>query len=398
MDADVVLIGASARALASSVIGAGLRPIAFDLFADWDLKRLAVAERIDRPDYPRRLGNLAPRFAGLPWIYAGGLENWPEVLDELADRGGPLIGNGGPVVRRVRDPGKLYASLNDAGYCAPECRPTPEGLPTDGSWLRKPVKGSGGFGIQRWHGVGDLPESSDSYYWQRWIDGPPHSAVFLGEPRPSGHVARLLGVCRQLIGTPSRAANTFQYTGNIGAVDVGQAASRELVDLGAHLARAFALKGLFGVDFVLVDQRPWVIEVNPRYTASIEVLERCRGLDAIRMHWEACGFRWPRTPGPPSASAQDSPRGGTMICKGILYANQRCMVRPGAPCYDAPEGRFADIPHPGTVHEAGAPILTLFVDGESADACLDRLEEAARRFRADSLRTLPRPDPCLERQ
>ena len=50
--------------------------------------------------------------------------------------------------------------------------------------------------------------------------------------------------------------------------------------LGTVLAQAFRLVGLFGVDGVLDAERFWPVEVNPRYTASVEVLEGATGLPA----------------------------------------------------------------------------------------------------------------------
>ena len=41
----------------------------------------------------------------------------------------------------------------------------------------------------------------------------------------------------------------------------------------SRLAAAFGLRGPFGVDFIWDGERAWVVEVNPRPTASLEVIE-----------------------------------------------------------------------------------------------------------------------------
>ena len=56
--------------------------------------------------------------------------------------------------------------------------------------------------------------------------------------------------------------------------------------LGNILAEQFELMGLFGVDFVLEGERVWSLEVNPRYTASVEIVERFTGVSAIAKHAE----------------------------------------------------------------------------------------------------------------
>ena len=47
--------------------------------------------------------------------------------------------------------------------------------------------------------------------------------------------------------------------------------------MGAALADVFDLCGLFGVDGVVRGNRFWPVEINPRYTASMEVLEYVPG-------------------------------------------------------------------------------------------------------------------------
>ena len=47
------------------------------------------------------------------------------------------------------------------------------------------------------------------------------------------------------------------------------------------LADRFELSGLFGVDFILDGDQVWTLEVNPRYTASVEIVERATGIHAI---------------------------------------------------------------------------------------------------------------------
>ena len=54
------------------------------------------------------------------------------------------------------------------------------------------------------------------------------------------------------------------------------------------MAEQFELLGLFGIDFMLDGEDVWTLEVNPRYTASVEVVERFTGLSAISLHAEAC--------------------------------------------------------------------------------------------------------------
>ena len=48
------------------------------------------------------------------------------------------------------------------------------------------------------------------------------------------------------------------------------------------VTRDFGLVGLNGIDFIARAGVPWPIEVNPRYSASMELLERRCGHVALR--------------------------------------------------------------------------------------------------------------------
>src|SRR5437879_3212295 len=101
MTGQVIIVGASVRAAAYSATRAGLEPYAIDLFADRDLTAICPAVSIERYPY-----DFLPQLAAAPrapWIYTGGLENYPSLVDKLAAIR-PLMGNSGCVLRAVRDP------------------------------------------------------------------------------------------------------------------------------------------------------------------------------------------------------------------------------------------------------------------------------------------------------
>src|SRR6478609_7195881 len=101
----LIVLGASARAAAFSIRRAGYQPYAIDLFADRDLAAICPAVKIQR--YPHDFFVSLAAAPQAPWIYTGGLENYPRLVDRLADVR-PLLGNPGGVLRSVRDP-RLFA-------------------------------------------------------------------------------------------------------------------------------------------------------------------------------------------------------------------------------------------------------------------------------------------------
>ena len=117
------------------------------------------------------------------------------------------------------------------------------------------------------------------------------SVVFVA----AGGRAVPLGVSRQLVGEAAFGAEGFQYCGNIlTATDGfrGLSCDEALVEAACALAQAvadeFGLVGVNGIDFVARDGIPYAIEVNPRWCASMELVERAYGLSVFAAHASAC--------------------------------------------------------------------------------------------------------------
>lgn len=374
--APVGVVGASARAAVMSLARAGYSAWAVDLFADRDLARLAPCARCPVDDFPDALPQLAEQFPLGPVLYTGGLENYPAVVRELARRR-PLWGNGPDVLERVRDPFWLSDCLHGKGFAYPRLVPRGEPCPPTGNWLLKKYQSSGGLGVR----VARAGEASGSAsYLQEVVSGPPMSAVFVAD-HPKNY---LLGVTEQLIGTAWLHANPFHYAGTIGPVELGSDLTSQLTLLGYRLMMAAGVSGLYGVDFISSDGAAWVVEVNPRYPASVEVLEAAGGFAALAsrervrpgvapvvgkaIYFALCPLVFPSA-GPWDADLQF---GGTGIPASAAGAQA------GMPPFDPWRlPTYADIPNPGEAVAAGSPVLTFFATGSTPAECRERLQSRA---------------------
>jgi predicted ATP-grasp superfamily ATP-dependent carboligase len=357
----LLIFGASARAAAFSALRAGFRPWCADLFADADLRAACPAVRLPGR-YPEAFAELVRAPVRGPWLYTGGLENHPDLVGRMAQLR-PLWGNGAEVLRRVRDPQVLAAAAREAGLPAPRlCRGRSS---HPGRWLVKPLAGSGGAGV-RFHD-GRRPPRGDVYL-QEFIEGLSVSAVFT-----SSSPGTLVGLTRQLVGEPFLNAPPFRYAGNVGPLPAGDQ-GEGLVRLGHALALA-GVRGVFGVDGVLNHAGFWPVEVNPRYTASVEVLEHATGWRAMHHHARQFTGAVPL----PGVVTQG------VVGKAVLYAPADGVFPaegPWAETLHAPPAAdelpaFADVPHPGEPLRRGRPVLTLLCRGGSADACLAELRRRA---------------------
>ncbi len=356
-----MIVGASCRAAAASATAAGWAVYAADLFDDLDLAAAAVATR-KAGRYPDGLVSAVASFPPAPWSYTGAVENHLHVLDSIAARR-PLAGNDAARVRHVRQPATLATTLRAAGLRAPETITAPDGVPTDGSFLRKPVASAGGRGIVVWTPL--VPPTREPCIWQRRTAGEPLSAV-LALSADSG---RVLGVTRQLVGAAWCRAPAFAFCGAIlmPRAAVPTKVHTQFNAVATTLAARCELRGIVGIDTILEsDGMLTVLEVNPRPTASAELIERSEGTSIMATHLAAFGHVSPHSshagcPGIWSKAILFAAR-PTPIDEALL---DRLFER-AAP-WTAADGSpaLADIPRPGQVLRAGAPVLTVFARGDT---------------------------------
>jgi len=354
----ILIIGASARAAAFSALRAGLNPRCLDYFADRDLEALCTVDRVESKAGVAGLERLALDLPQAPWLYTGPLENHPDRVERISGTH-RLYGNPAETLHGARDPVRLVEVLRRQGLPYLETRPDVQGLPRDGTWLVKPIASAGGRLVQHLdHATVPLAEPS---YLQQFLDGPSYSALFLA---PQHGNAELVGATRQLLGT---SGSPFVYRGNIGPSLVSASLMSRLRQVGNVLCSAFGLVGLFGIDYILHGDEPWTVEINPRYTASVEIFELAMRRALLIEHLRACGMVLAKSdlPEKPKAPSTRAP----VIGKAILYA-QRNLVAPEIEIED-PRSRglfsvpaLADVPWPGTAIAAGEPIMTLFTTGQ----------------------------------
>lgn len=369
--AHVLIAGLTTRALAISAVRAGYRVTAIDAFGDLDLR--AVAEVITPGrEAGRRYWPVAAAAAGRAVCaslaaYGSNFENYPDAVASLAE-GRLLLGNPPDVILRVRNPIELMRVIRRRGFAAPETRATP-GVRGLGSWLLKPRRSGGGHGTTVWKRGLPVPRTK---YLQARIDGTPGSIVFAAD----GRCAVPLALTRQLVGDARFGAQGFRYCGSLlGPTCDLFPGQPEVLDIAAALANAvtveFRLVGLNGIDFIARDGIPYPIEVNPRFSASMELVERAHGLSLFELHAGAC-----RGALPPAPSVRSGVEG-----KAIVFARKEVTLGDTRSWVADPS--LADIPHPGECIRPGHPICTVFAQGSDVSSCQRLLiRRAASVYRA----------------
>ena len=192
-----------------------------------------------------------------------------------------------------------------------------------------------------------------------------------------------LGVSRQLVGEHAFGAAGYRYCGNIlaAAGDAEFARDEALVDAACALAHAvaeeFGVVGVNGIDFVARGRRPaYAIEVNPRWCASMELVERAYGLSVFGAHAAACAAG-----ALPAFDLVRARRGAGAVGKAVVFARHDVTV--GDTREWLADSSVRDVPRPGERIRAGRPVCTVFAAGRDAVACHAALVRRAERVYAE---------------
>ena len=362
-----MIAGISTRALAASAARAGYRVTAVDAFGDLDLRRIAdvISKWCDeRAQFsPINAANAADHAPGGLACYTSNFENYPAAVERLA-QGRTLLGNPPAILTGVRDPLLLMRRLGQLGFSTPKTRSSvPGGRNAQGSWMLKPRRSGGGHGTRVWRRNQPLPRT---HYLQERVAGPPASILFAAD----GQQAVVLGVSRQIVGDTRLGARGFRYCGSLlGAAGILFPGQRKLMEVVGRLASAvtkeFGVRGLNGIDFIAKDADPYPIEVNPRYSASMELLERAGAMSIFQVHEQACGGILPS-----SRIESEGVHG-----KAIVFARKHVVMGDTREWLD--DTSVADIPHPRETIRRGHPICTVFASASDADSCYERLVSRA---------------------
>ncbi|MFN3986729.1 MAG: ATP-grasp domain-containing protein [Rhodocyclaceae bacterium] len=391
----LVLAALSARALAHSARTGGFTPVALDVFGDLDTRQIGEWRGIsggglvlDGAALVSALQALRNRPGFVGWMAGSGFEACPDVLAAAAKVVAPL-GNPPELVAQVRTPRAFFALLRALSVPHPEtCFIPPEhpaGRPIvpPAGWLVKNAHACGGWHVRAltqaslrdigWPAVcGDAATATapGAWYFQRRTQGMPLSALFLAD----GARARVLGIARQSM--RSRGRRPFVYYGGIGPVRVPGACAAWVEQVVARLVVALGLVGLNGIDFLLDEAGDaWLLELNPRPTASLALFDDAVPGGLVRAHVAAC--RIGALPPPPTIVASSA------VVRGFetVYANRPVDIdKEQAACLLA-QPECCDIPQPGTRLSSGDPVCTVRAEGENEGVVVERLAAQARRVR-----------------
>ena len=233
---------------------------------------------------------------------------------------------------------------------------------SDNQFILKPLQGSGGLGIfllnnESSHELKQLNEicqniSLENYILQEYIEGTNVSSSVL-----SSHDDRKNLINSRLITEHDLGNESYEYSGNILPLDENSfrmfndnrteinadELNDEMKNTSEDLIKEFGLIGSNGVDYILdKDGDLKVIEINPRFQGTYELVENSLGINLLDAHIKAC-----------EGEIMDIPNPSRYSIKKIIYARKQVSIG------NLNIPNVYDIPYEGVKIEKDQPLVTI---------------------------------------
>jgi len=373
---DFLVLAASCRSIARSITQAGYKCRGIDLFADWDTEKICAVMQV--ADWDAAFTEAAKSPPGMQYVWGAGIDN--ALLMHRASREHVQMFSGerccaivGPPLRRCRDPFFVAEKLNQCGMPPLALR---RRKPEQGRWIEKPIFSGGG---ERVHlhppeGItvlaGEDCEAQGWSFYQEFKPGAVYGATFIAGKQ----CCEFVGVCRQF----HRAVGGFQflYSASIGPIEISELLKTKMNRMGEVVAEACGLRGWFGIDFIVNQNQVWLIEINPRYTASMEILERVSGCSLFAQHLSAFQS------GVIDTALEVPQSDGSMLGKQYVFWQQPKPLRMTAGLqrwlidFADSDGFVTDIPRIDMQIEPMAPLCTVWASAVDLEVVQQRLKKS----------------------
>jgi uncharacterized protein len=365
----LLVIANSGRAIAQSAVRGGYLVRVIDAFADQDTRDCADCLQVPMQGAGLDLDCLTAALERMlavesvsalqGVIYGAGLEGAPPLLSWMSERL-PVLGNHADTLALVTDTGRFFSLLDELRIPYPETRLDPPVVAQEQTWLLKETVSSGGQGVTVWDNACRRP--ARAHYFQRHLDGVPMSLLFIA----NGNDLAVIGYNRLLL-SGTGGDRPFLYGGALGRALLSETPCQSVERYARSLVAALGLRGINSLDFVLKDGRAYLLELNPRPSATMALYEDDCPEGWIRRHVRSCGGELPDVP--------TSPRPG-VVGQKILYAWRDISIPRGL---DWPDWCH-DRPAEGSWLACGAPLCSLSAEGPHAAWVEAELADRSRRI------------------
>lgn len=362
MSKKLIIAATSARGYAKAAVACGYEVITLDAFADADTRQVAtqtfklkVGEHgIDENDFKHVFLQTIEQINiddinG--FLYGGLFDATPDLLDWIAARVS-LIGNTSEVMRNAKD-FAFFKLLDTLKIAHPEVRL--ESPKDTSSWLSKKLGASGGAHIK--------PANQANYgdYFQRKLTGTPISMLFVAD----GKSARTIGINQQFVAPMDNIP--YRFAGGVSSVTLPYNILVDFEQAAQHLTTTLNLRGINSLDAILDGETLWILELNPRLSATFHLYE-----NLFSLHMQGCA----------GSVAAFLPLCKSSRAQFILYADDAIEVLSDFVWPDW----VTDIPVVASKASSvkitqNEPVCTVFAEAETAEAAHALVLKRAQKLR-----------------
>ncbi len=348
----ILVTGFATRHVAESASRAGIEVVAVDHFCDRDLKACTIGcvrfeELEEIPDLVKRC---ITEFSVDAVIATSGAE-------DLQNLKIPLLGSDPIVAARFLDKAATQMFFEKHGFPVPT-QVSRGVFPA----MLKPCKGSGGWrnrlvtsdeDIRRWEEEFD----GEPYLLQEFAPGIPASVCCVVADGKAKVIAANLQILR---GTEEAR---FGFCGSLTPFIHPMTGS--MCEMAEAIAAFSGCQGIIGIDFLVTDTGVYPIEINPRFVATLDTIERATGCNLVRIHIDAFAGKLPDViPEPKVVSIRQilfSPEDLTMQkdLSGLIPA-------------------VADIPAISTRFETGDAVISVYGEGPDEASAREALDKTIK--------------------
>jgi len=375
--------------IAQSANKAGHSVYTIDLFGDLDTKKHSKQSLSILQEYgkiPHKDLELSNAFLKLvkqlikdnnidAILLASGLDDDGHLLQSLHDLV-PILGNDPEKIEKVRNKHHFFNELKKLKIQFPETKFVSnlnEGLLTSRDigfpLVIKPTKGYGGIGIRMCKERKDLQDFFENKSDGEWIiqehePGTPASISIIAD----GKKSKILSLNEQLLGIKEFGQREeFGFSGNIVPLETNGNLLQRCEELANKIVAKFGLNGSNGIDLIISDQSDEIniIEVNPRFQATLECIERYLGVNLVDIHLKACNHgELPTNINRPQSK---------FVGRAILYTKSNIKA-PNLAQFNFTR----DISNSGSEIQEGEPICSVIIDSSSREECLQKTKNYAK--------------------
>ena len=376
----------------------GFEVVAVDMCSDRDLLDNCQKHfQLNDPNWPLAL---SVSHSTVPILFAGGMENRIELVEHCQTLGLVSTSNASSLrAMRSLDNWAAWAVSSNLGWPATlrtmeEIRSCDELFPGR-KWLAKPFSSAGGLGITEWirHEGDDHASSFDPAkgFLQEQLPGESIGITFVS----SNVGIAVVGATASWKSGSQKSYSScvdgpiYAYQGSYGPISLSSELLTKLQRFATLVGAESGLLGIWQADFLLYDNQLTLLEINPRWSASTDLLDVCLGIPLVQMH-HACVCdhvseeRFSRVAS--QCFDQATNARNAMLGKLIVYSPMPFVVTSIQSdkwwtqrwsCglnFAAKRFQFADIPNAGTSVSQGDPLLTVMASGCSPEALMIELQ------------------------